>query len=560
MKTLPLALALPLSLAPFGMATAAPVPRFAPHTVALQASGTYANPHVEVNAEATLTRPDGRAPWTIPLFWDGGAEWKLRLAPDETGAWRWTVRSNDPGLDGRRGEFECVASNRRGGLQPMTAAPRHFEYRNGERVWFLADTAWAFVTDDREERHDRAAAERYVTNRAAQGFNAIHVMLLNEAGWPNRGGPPWHDLAHERLNPAYFREAEERIALANERGVTTGLALAWGHKGRDERYSWFRFPDPAARHRYARHVAARFSAYDVYFLVSGEWHGEVRSRQSSEAAVRAEFIALGDTLRAADPHRRMIGIHPMTAHGSTREFHPEAGWMDFADYQQNYRDLHARALASRAVPKPLVNSEYAYYLRDQNGDGQVDKPHSYTLDDIRHATWDLVMAGAYLVAGFGSTYMGGHRHPTPFLPDDPKNQPWARQLGGVKRFFESLAYWRLEPHDELLRCRTPRGEDRLAKIEVAGRSVALTRAPATTYWCLAEAGRIHVVYVRGLRAPVTLATGADSAWEVARHDPRTWGDASGRERVTGATVTLTPPDERDWVFVVQAGPGAISVR
>ena len=42
----------------------------------------------------------------------------------------------------------------------------------------------------------------------------------------------------------------------------------------------------------------------------------------------------------------MIAIHPMTAHGSVREFNA-AQWMAFGDYQQNYRDLHARVLESR---------------------------------------------------------------------------------------------------------------------------------------------------------------------------------------------------------------------
>ncbi len=47
------------------------------------------------------------------------------------------------------------------------------------------------------------------------------------------------------------------------------------------------FPDVEARKRYARYIAARYSAYDVYFIVSGEWHGEVRTRAAAtEEAVR----------------------------------------------------------------------------------------------------------------------------------------------------------------------------------------------------------------------------------------------------------------------------------
>ena len=534
--------------------TAPMVPRFGRHEVTLTATGSYANPYVDLTAEVTFTEPDQRGTRTAPLYWDGGATWRFRFAPDKTGSWSWTVRSADAGLDGRHGSFVCVESDRRGSLQPMSGAPRHFQYQNGERAWFMGDTAWAYVSDSAAENHDRAAAERYLRARAGQGFNVIHLMLLNEAGWANSGGPPWLDLAAEKLNPAYFREAEDRIAFANARGVVTGLALAWGNKGRSEPWSWGKFSGVEARLRYARYVAARFAAFDVYFLVAGEWHGEVRSRSAAAADVRREFVALGDALRAADPHRRMIGIHPMTEHGSTREFNDVARWMDFADYQQNYQELHARLLASRAVAKPLVNSEYGYFLRDQNGDGVVDKPHSSTVDDMRHATWDIAMAGAYFVSGFGSTYMGGNRHPTPFLPDDPKNVAWTEQIAHVKSLFSSLEYWRLEPHDEFVSSPEPRGGDRASRIEVAGRQVPRTQAPATTYWCLAEPGRTYVIYLRGLSSPVATRVAANrEAWATEQFDPRT-----GERTVLilkpsdEGQLVYQPPDTRDWVLLIRA--------
>lgn len=532
----------------------APVPRFAPHEVSLSATGRHANPYVELTADATLTEPDGRTTRTLPLFWDGGETWRFRFAPDKTGTWKWTVKSADGGLNGKSGTFECVASNRRGSIQPMAGAPRHFQYQNGDRMWFFGDTAWAYVTDSAEEKHDRAAAERYVSNRAREGFNAIHFMLLNEAGWGNRNGPPWSDIAGEKINPAYFQEADIRVAHANAQGIITGIAVAWGNKGRNEPYSWGRLPNVEARKRFARYAAARFSAYDVYFLVSGEWHGEVRSRPAPVPEVLKEFVAIGDVLRAADPHRRMTGIHPMTEHGSTREFNAASSWMDFGDYQQNYRDIHARLLESRGLNKPVVNSEYAYWLRDSDGDGKVDKQHSYTLEDIRAATWDIVMAGGYLVAGFGSTYMGGIRHPTTFLPDDPKNVPWAGQIGQVKKFFSSIEYWKLEPHDELVTSRAARTADRVTQVELGDRRLNMMQAPATTYWCLAEPGKIYIAYVRGTTEPVTIALdgrGA-SAWQAEQFDPRTGARKSLTAPAAGSDrYEYRAPDAQDWLVVVR---------
>ena len=349
---------------------------FSPVEVELHATGNYANPYTDCTGEVVFTQPDGRTARTAPLFWDGGKTWKFRFAPDRTGPWKWTVSSADAGLDGQLGEFECQMSKRRGSIRAMRGFPHHFECQDGSPFWFMGDTAWSLYTDS-TEKHDRDVALEYLDARATQGFNVVHSMLMCESGDGNSGGPPFTDIATEKLNPAYWREVDLRLAHANRCGIVAGLALAWGNKRNTEKWPWGRFPGVEARQRYARYIAARYSAYDVYFIVSGEWHAEVRNRRgATEDSMRREFITIGDALHAADPHGRMVAIHPMTAEGSVREFNA-AKWMTFGDYQQNYTQLHARVHQSRRFNKPVVNSEYGYYLRDRDGDGVVDKPNSH---------------------------------------------------------------------------------------------------------------------------------------------------------------------------------------
>ena len=512
-----------------------------------KAAGKYANPYRELTAEATLRHERG-TPKKVPLFWDGGDSWKLRFSPDQIGAWTWSVTSSDTGLNGPGGSFRCVASSRSGSIRPMKDFPLHFERQIGEPFWFLGDTAWALFTDNAQEKHDRAAALAYIDARASQGFNVLHSMLLSEAGWGNAGGKPWHDLAAERLNPDYWQEVDRRLAHANSRGIVCGLALAWGDKRKQEPFAWRMFPDVEARQRYARYVAARYSAFDTYFIVSGEWHGEIRTRPSTAEDVKREFIEIGNALHAADPHGRMIGIHPMTAHGSVREYVGAAKWMSFGDYQQNYLDLHARVLESRSVgnalrgvPLPVVNSEYGYFLRDQSGDGVPDKDNSTSLDAMRHATWDIVMAGGYPVTGFGTTYFGGNRDPGPFDLHAAKNKPWENQYPRVKSVFSELEWWLLEPRDELITCDTPRGQD--------GKQFNQLVPPAVTYWCLADPGRQYLVYYRGLKQTLTLSLPTDvGQFAATQINPRT-GDRRALDRASG-TLTLQPPDEQDWVVIL----------
>jgi hypothetical protein len=518
------------------------VPVFSVHEVSVQASGDYGNPYVDLEARVVISDPQGAPKEPLPLFWDGGKAWKFRFSPDKVGTWKWRVESSDPGQNGKSGSFAVEKSERKGSIQPMKEFPGHFQRQDGSKFWFMGDTAWALYLDNEEERHNREAVFKYVDRRASQGFNVLHSSLLSEAGWGNSGGPPFDDIAGERINPKYWQEVDRRLAYANSKEIVCGLALGWGDKRRKEPYAWRKFPSLEARKRYARNIAARYSAYDVYFIVAGEWHAEAQTRDNtSEAEIRREFVEIGDVLHVADLHDRMKTIHPMTSHGSVREFN-DAKWMSFGDYQQNYRDLHQRVLESLRFEKPVVNSEYGYFLRDQSGDGVPDKDNSTSIESMRHATWDIVMAGGYVVTGFGTTYFGGNRDPGPFDVDAKKNHEFANQMTYMKRFFDSLEWWKLQPADSSVSYVTPRGND--------GKQLGQVAPPKLTYWCLADPDRQYVIYVRGANKPVILPK-TTGEFSLSEFNPRT-----GKSRnLTGSfprgeSLVYRPSDEQDWVFLL----------
>jgi hypothetical protein len=161
------------------------------------------------------------------------------------------------------------------------------------------------------------------------------------------------------------------------------------------------------------------------------------------------------------------------------------------------------------------------------------------LDAIRHATWDICMAGGYAVTGFGTTYLGGGRDPGPFDLNASRNKPWEEQVGHLKSIFGQFQWWKLEPHDELLTCETPRGKDTRELNHIA--------PPKATYWCLAEPGRQYLVYFRGLTSPLTVTMdGRPGQLTATQFNPRT-----GEQRVLRAasgSFQLQPPDEQDWVI------------
>jgi hypothetical protein len=505
------------------------VARFGMIELSAQAAREYESPLAEVSAEAVLTRPDGGR-WAIPLFWDGDRTWRFRISPDLEGQWTWQINSTDAGLNGTRGGFRCVGSKLRGSIRPMEGFPRHFEYQDGTRFWFFGDTNWRLFCSHDEKKLNRDTVRHYIDVRARQGYNYIHADMLGYVARPsavNEGGPAFLDKGQEKPNPAYFREADGRLRYLNDKGITCGLIFAWGQGD----VSWPRFAGDEARLRYARYLTARYAAFNTVLIVAGEWQF-MKDRKDL-------FRQMGQEVRRADPHGRMIAIHPGPGIESNGDLADEP-WMSFAEYLQAYqvggnreatdvdRDkLYRYVLQFRGKSAPLVNSEYAYFLRDQNFDGKVDKPNSHTRETFRRASWMMPMAGAYLVTGFGTTYFGGHRDAGIFDVDAERNRPAETDLEHLRRFFNALEWWRFSPD----------------------RTLAAAEKPGYAY-CLADEGRAYVVYVSGAeRATLDLGkAGPAGDWQVRRYDPRE-GRFQELPIVDGrAVIELALPDRQDWVF------------
>lgn len=528
------------------------------HEATFHHAAAVANPYTDLSATATLTAPDGSTR-TIPLFWDGGDRWKLRFSPDQPGTWSYAVDSADAGLDAGAGSFEVAPSANRGGIQRMASNPRHFQYQDGTPTWFMGDTNWALFYDSPAgsgENLNPTTRQNYIDRRADQGFNVIHSQVVfgslnnNVPSWTNSGGTAFNTdtraFTGEALNPAFFQQLDEDVAYLNSKGITSGLVLAWAEIPDSSEHDYRDFPDADARLRYAEYVAARYSAYNVYFVVAGEWQ---------KALNASAYDALGHKVAEADPHDRLITIHNWQ---ETQSNFGDEEWAGFGEYRQMYGQLHQRILAmrDRFPDGPAVASEYAYYLRDQDHNGHPDKPNSGTLDDIRHATWDIAMAGGYFVTGFGSTYYGGMRHPTAF-DSESRDADWEAQVQHVRTLFTGLPWWTLAPADHLITAATDQGDPiTRSTADVPGTSSRPQHQSHRTFWALADEGQTYVGYFRGIDGEIRIDLGdVDVAtYLVQLFNPRT-GEFLDMGSYTGDdAITLAAPSTDDWVIVARLVP------
>gem|GEM_PF-5410702 len=292
-------LLLPLCAAASAVA-ATNVPQFGVFEQSFTASGSYANPYTEASATGFFSRPGGGT-LTVPLFGEGGATWKLRFSPDALGTWTWFASSADSGLNGQYGQFSVVGSTLKGGIRRRAATPHHLEYQDAAVFWLFRDTNFGMMADNSAENSERSTIQSYISLRASQGFNLTHAELMNHGGWSaNTGGNPLASYMNETINPAHWQEVDGRVGDLNAAGITASLFLAWNNSD-PAPPSWKSFASDAARLRCARYIVARYSAFNVLFVVVGEW------QESGPYAPL--YGAVGSQMAADDPHDRPIAIH-----------------------------------------------------------------------------------------------------------------------------------------------------------------------------------------------------------------------------------------------------------
>jgi putative membrane-bound dehydrogenase-like protein len=562
------------------------VPRFEIFEQAFTQQRSYDNAYVNVTASATFVQPDGR-PRSIPLFWDGGTTWKVRFSPDVIGAWTWSVSSSDPGLNGSNGSFNCIASTNHGGITAMTGHPYHLQYQDGTPYWLFGDTQWEAFADDPGQNLDARSVSDYFTIRAGQGYNYVHTEIIglvraSQIDAKGREQPAFDDYRAQKINPTYFKEVDARLGQANSLGITLGLILMEPYftpassidpAFRYDNRCWMSFPDEAARLRYARYAVARYSAFNVLFLVTLEWGPATKPIPRTECI--AMFNRIGTEIEKHDPHQRLRGIHDDNGTLPDDFYSTSSGWNTLGQYCQysgsdygypwcdgctppddsncrgrfatpkNRQTLHDELLdvrLNRNRNKPVINGEYAYYLRRgiPAHPMVVNRGHSHDQATFRKAAWVLSMAGTYIVPGFWRTYYGGWAgRNTPFRPQDPEALAAIKDLQTLHTFFTQVEdssrrqWWKLVPHDDL----------------VSSRPNPADGSPGRAY-CLADPGRSYVVYTENTRSTDLPFNGSsNTSYRVTRFDPRTGKrillDGSVSD---GTTFKLLSPDSEDWVY------------
>ncbi len=491
----------------------------------LRGAEPFDKPLQQVDVRVGLTSPSGRRR-TIDAFWDGERVWRFRFSPDEVGTWTWhSACEQDAALAGQ-GRIQCVADERAGhGPLRLSDDRRHFVHADGTPWFFLADTAWNGALKARSE--DWRA---YLALRARQGFTAIQFVCTH---WRAYNG----ELAYEgevevQPRPAFFQRMDEAVRAIAEAGLRPTPVPLWSHMAGDPGVELAEVDAT----RLIRYMIARWQAYDCIWLLAGDLRpGE---------GVGERWRGIGRA--AMEGCDALATIHPCGQTSLNEQFDREP-WYSFRSYQTGHGDSveHLRwavtgppATQWRDEPVlPSVNLEpnyemhRAYHSRGEHG--------AY---EVRRAMWWSLLVAPPAGVTYGNNGIWpwlDEAGPAPGHGDLPA-RAWrdglepegVASVSVMRRLVDGLPWTRLRPAQEVV------ARDDNVEVE---RFIATAATPGTetVVRYVPVGGEIPL---RAQRLPGAMA----ATW----FDPR---DGARQEAgaVDETNATLTTPDERDWVLVLE---------
>jgi hypothetical protein len=413
---------------------------FRVYELALSANTPGSNPYINGPAvTATFTGTSGAAngrTLTMKGFWDGGSTWRIRFAATAAGGWSWTTSSTDAGMNGFSGTFTAVAPT------PAELAAnelyRGFLERDGY-AWRLSDgtlflpvgdTQWSF-----SEEFTTSEWEQWMSARQGQHFNTfmgcIWLAIYTRSGVPVAF--PSSNPQTDNPNMAYFQRLDAMVQYANDHGIMMGLCIGGFPQNSDW---WGKMGTQARDDRWFRYCVARYTAYNVRWLL----YGEVNEVNPSWGTWQSESAHKAQLVKDEDPYDHPIGNHHNTVDTST------AGNanIDYIEVQIDScggrtETQYQSALNYRTYGKPVWFEEYWYECSTCDNEYAVG---------MRNTHRSFVAAMAFPTMG---SNMRNHfnQSPPPDVSQAPSD-PGAIRMGYFHEFYKNLNMRSFTPSTNLV--------------------------------------------------------------------------------------------------------------
>jgi hypothetical protein len=531
--------------------------------IATQVSWPHApNCFTDTSLKADFSTADRSKHWQVEGFCDSddGSIFRIRFMPPAADDYTYSLEYHQ-GWSHRTssGSFHVTDGHRRGPIRIDAQNRWHFVWEGtGEHYFFNGTTAY-WLVGWRDENVIRTAIDRlhnlkinrmrvtiagrtdiffgepvmaaknwtpYITPWRTGTLHPLHYFgLLGQKlhlSWgglfdflTNSGNP--EDLYHpgfdySRFDLNYWQKFDHALAFARDRDMVISLVLDMNGSRTHPA------PGSEDEYRFIRYAIARFGAFSNITWDLGDDLDHYRDDAWTHNT--------GTLIKQWDPYKHLATSHPIDNVHQDRT----SDWFDFTSFQEWSRNQHTFMLAQRKQQAstgriiPQTNEEYGY--EDHYPAWAIGGAGSDSADALRRTAWEIVMAGGYQTSGETA------RRGTNILPDtgggwmNGRGDDTMTMFQGYSHmvdFFTSFAWWRAEPHDELVN---------------------------NGNYCLANPGEIYVAYLpHGGQVTVSLQPGRYSAmW---------WNAVTGEKNslppidAVGSWTSPSAPVTNDWALLLQ---------
>jgi hypothetical protein len=490
--------------------------------ISFKASNKYKNPYLDVDLWGEFKGPNG-AFLKIPAFWDGGNTWKIRFAPTYEGIWKWSTicNTNDPGLSQKKGDITAIKqfadssldNNTWRGFIKISDNGRYFQYADGKPFYWLGDTYWDGCSVSQSDFN------AYINDRKPKGFDLVQIRA-----WVHEFKPD------SVVDVNHFKQFDKKVEMMIDSGMVPCLFGFWGWSDILEKNG------PQSYKRYWKYLIARYCAYNVIWSLSGEYYFTANVEGWRE---------LGQYVDVTDPYKHPTTAHSTAPHSGSRHYQSDS-WYDFnmpqighcASLSKFAETLpYIDYLASPTKPSIMSESWYEYHPT-RLGEGNF----RLVGEDIRYVTYVPLLQGC-----IGQTYGAwGIFQWCPLNDTTNEKLPWDKalvlpvsgQMKILRQVVDSLTWWKLEPHPEIVSSMMP------ARIYAAS-------VPGKEYFIYTLGGTADIRIFLPPVGPEPEKNDYPAQWV----NPRTgeWTAAKTKAQWYGSflLVSATPPDAQDWILIIK---------
>ena len=418
------------------------------------------DPFNEIQLDVIITDEEGNV-YTIPAFWGGEQEWRVRFSAPKPGVYKAVTRCSDTN-DHRLHHVKTtlhIADHKSlnplykyGSLQ-IADTKSHFEHEDGTAFLWMGDTWWMGLCKRLSYPEEFSVLTK---DRVEKGFTVIQIVAglypdmdsFDERG-QNEAGFPW-EKEYSTINPAYFDMADLRIQSLIRSGLVPCILGAWGY--------YLLAMGTHKMKQHWRYIIARWGAYPVIWSIAGEANMPFyRSKdiENDKKKLKEGWTAVGQYIKQIDPYSRLLTVHPSQV---GRNEVKETAFMDFDMLQtghSGYESVHntvtmLQSELKREPVMPVVASEVNYEGILHGNDAEMQ----------RLTFWSAILSGAsgftYGANGvwqvnqvkkpFGKSPHGGNWGTTPW--SEAYKFHGSTQLGLAVKLLKCYAWWKFEQHPE----------------------------------------------------------------------------------------------------------------